>query len=66
MAMMRQVSVSELVPVCELAPGVVLTDFTYHGTLYHIISKSGGFGEPDLLCSLANLLGVEKKEDTVC
>lgn len=66
LAMMRQVGVSELVPVCELAPGVVLTDFTYQGTLYHIISKSGGFGKPDLLCSLAKLVGVGKKEDAVC
>ena len=53
LAMMRAVHVGELTPVCELASGVVLTSFRYREKQYHIISKSGGFGEPDLLCRLA-------------
>ena len=55
LALMRAVGVSELMPVCELAAGTVLTSFLYQEKIYHIISKSGGFGEADLLCKLAAL-----------
>ena len=57
LALMRAVDVAELTPVCELATGTVLTNFVYQGKTYHIMSKSGGFGEPDLLCNLARLVG---------
>ncbi len=53
MALMQAVDVSELMPICEMATGVVLTEFIYKGKTYHIISKSGGFGDPDLLIKLA-------------
>lgn len=67
LALMRAVGVAELRPVCELDTGAVLTDFAYHGKTYHIISKSGGFGEPDLFIRLARSLGVgEEEEDAVC
>lgn len=61
LALMRTVGVAELTPVCEMAPGAVLTSFTYRDKDYHIISKSGGFGEPDLFCGLAALIGAGKK-----
>lgn len=61
LALMRQVGVSELTPVCEVATGAVLTDFVYQGKTYHIISKSGGFGEPELFCELASLVGAGEK-----
>ena len=68
LALMRTVNVAELTPVCELATGVVLTYFVYQGKTYYIISKSGGFGEPDLLCRLAELTdaGTNQKEDASC
>lgn len=68
LALMRAVAVTELTPVCELATGVVLTYFVYQGKTYYIISKSGGFGEPDLLCRLAELIGTgtKQKEDVSC
>ena len=68
LALMRTVNVAELTPVCELATGVVLTKFVYQGKPYDIISKSGGFGEADLLCRLADLTGTgaDQKEDTIC
>ena len=47
--------VAALTPVCELDTGVVLTYFVYRGKTHYIISKSGGFGEPDLMCRLAKL-----------
>ena len=51
---MNHVGVWELEPVCELENGVVLVRFTYNGRACHIITKSGGFGQPDLLVRLAN------------
>lgn len=67
LALMRAVGTAELTPVCELDTGSVLTDFTYRGKTYHIISKSGGFGEPDLFCALARSIGAgNQEEETVC
>lgn len=67
LALMRAVGVAELTPMCDLDTGVVLTNFSYHGKIYHIISKSGGFGEPDLFVRLARTLGAgEQEEDAVC
>ena len=67
LALMRAVKVMELTPVCELAPGVVLTSFLYREKLYHMISKSGGFGAPGLLLDLAALTGAaRKREEATC
>ena len=49
---MRRLGVTELEPVCELYPGVVLSGFAYRGIRRHIITKSGGFGQPSLLPDL--------------
>lgn len=53
---MRRIGVSELHPICELASGVVLSRFTLDGAQRYVISKSGGFGPPDLLVQLAQQL----------
>lgn len=61
---MQSIGVSELQPVCELAPGTVLSQFKYKMKKYNVISKSGGFGEPQLLSRLAAQIGAEAvKED---
>ena len=60
LALMRAVGVAELTPVRELATGAVLTNFVYKEKTYSIISKSGGFGEPQLFCELAALVGAGK------
>ena len=57
LALTRAVGVAELTPVCDLDTGAVLTEFLYKGKTYHIISKSGGFGEPDLFIRLARSIG---------
>lgn len=66
LALMRAVGTAELLPVGELDAGAVLTAFLYRGKIYHIISKSGGFGSPDLFIRLARSLGAGKEEDTRC
>lgn len=53
---MRRIGVSELHPICELASGVVLSRFTLDGAQRYVISKSGGFGPPDLLVKLSQQL----------
>ncbi len=67
LALTRAVGAAELLPLCELDAGAVLTAFTYHGKTYHIISKSGGFGKPDLFVRLArSLCAGKQEEDAVC
>ncbi|WP_281352851.1 four-carbon acid sugar kinase family protein [Anaerocolumna sedimenticola] len=50
---MEQMEVYEMEPICELAPGIVLSRFISQDTAYHVISKSGGFGGEKLLTELA-------------
>ena len=67
LALMRTVGVAALTPVRELDTGTVLTNFVYKGKTYHIMSRSGGFGEPELFCKLAELVGAgNQKEDVIC
>ena len=50
---MRQIGASQLTPVREEAPGVVLSQLDYNGCSYPIITKSGGFGNSELFFELA-------------
>ncbi|MBQ9904402.1 MAG: four-carbon acid sugar kinase family protein [Synergistaceae bacterium] len=52
LALMRAVGVRELVPMREVTSGVVLTSFVYNKRTYYVMTKSGGFGERDLLVKL--------------
>lgn len=56
LALMNAVNIHELIPVCEVAIGVVLTSFEYSGKNYYILTKSGAFGEEDLLVTLAGAI----------
>lgn len=56
---LKEIHVSEMHPICEVLPGTVLSDFTYLGKTYHILSKSGGFGEEKLLTEIAEIM-IEK------
>ncbi len=64
MAFMEKICQDELVPICEIASGVVLSQVRYRGETYNLLSKSGGFGARSLLSDLEMLL--VKKERTVC
>lgn len=63
LAVMREVNVTELTPVGEVAAGSVLTAFCYGNQTYHMVAKSGGFGEPELFVKLAGRLGAGEKEE---
>lgn len=64
---MEQIGVKEIMPVCELEPGIVLSRFSLKGQPYEIITKSGGFGGERLLVDLADRIapGKLKKEDDI-
>lgn len=56
LAFMRCIHQNTLMPICELTPGVVLSQIRYGGKTYGLLSKSGGFGEKTLLLDLAHVL----------
>ena len=47
-----QVGVVQMRPIREILPGSVLSEFEWNGKTYHLVSKSGGFGEADLILKL--------------
>ena len=69
LALMRSVGADSFVPLCELVPGTVLTSFEYRSSTCCFIVKSGGFGEPGLLCELGKRIDLKrsvKKGAAVC
>lgn len=63
---MNQIHVYEMVPIREVAPGTVLSQFEIDGTVCEIISKSGGFGNEGLLVDLAKELMRKEEEKIPC
>ena len=61
---MNSVSVHELEPICEMERGVVLARFGCNGTTRYVITKSGGFGQADLLTKLAKQIAADTEETT--
>ena len=53
MGCMNQMGVFEMEPICEMAPGIVISRFCIQDVECHVISKSGGFGREQLLTELA-------------
>lgn len=66
MGFMNQIGCCEMAPICEMAPGTVLSEFELHQKKYEVISKSGGFGGEDLMVNLASIILGEKEEKIVC
>lgn len=48
-AYIKSMNIEMLFPLGELLPGVVLSKYLYQGNWHFLISKSGGFGNRDLL-----------------
>lgn len=68
LSFMENIGLDKLSPICELYPGVVLSGIEYNGTMYHLISKSGGFGNENLLLDIQKIINAkeEKDEETGC
>ena len=67
LAFMRRIGQNALMPIGELAPGVVLSQIEHRGKRYNIVSKSGGFGSASLLLDLEETINSGKsKEELIC
>lgn len=60
---MEQLGVREMEPICELAPGTVLSQFVMNGKKYQVISKSGGFGQETLLVDMTDKITGHAEQD---
>lgn len=56
MGFMKELGVNQIVPVAEIAQGTVLSKLYWKDRILQVISKSGGFGERELLVKLAEKL----------
>ena len=56
------VKCNELTPICEIQPGTVLSKFYLGGKEFQVISKSGGFGDEELIVNLANIILKDKEQ----
>ena len=56
MGFMKELGVNQIVPVAEIAQGTVLSKLFWEWRTLQVISKSGGFGEQELLVKLAEKL----------
>lgn len=56
-AFLKQMGAEAITPLCELLPGTVLSRLESGGHTHTIFSKSGGFGERELLSRLAGQIG---------
>jgi len=56
---MNCMGVNTLEPVCEFEPGVVLSKFSSGDSTHYILTKSGGFGNADLMSRIAERISVK-------
>ena len=53
MGYLKLIQCTQIEPVCEIEPGLVVCKLIWEGHCQQIISKSGGFGTEDILCRIA-------------
>lgn len=58
---LKQINCTELDPIEEISPGIVLSKMFIKGRTQYLISKSGGFGEQDLLQEI--LINIRNRRD---
>ncbi|MBQ1531219.1 MAG: four-carbon acid sugar kinase family protein [Solobacterium sp.] len=52
----RELGITALRPICEIAPGIVLAGYTHNGKNHCLITKSGAFGTEDQLTEIQQKL----------
>ncbi len=62
LAFLEKLHLNELCPICEIYPGVVLSQIKYIGKTFNLISKSGGFGGDGLLMDIEEMIRKTKRE----
>lgn len=55
-ALMQQLGITSLSPICELEAGVVCSEFLWQERSWQLVSKAGGYGAADMIVKLANQL----------
>lgn len=60
---MKHIGREEIAPVCEMAPGTVLSEIDIGDRTFAVISKSGGFGSHTLMTDLAEMITGDQKEE---
>lgn len=63
MGFMRHTGCTELVPICEIGSGAVLSAMRWNGKRIQVISKSGGFGEEDIFIQMYNTISEQKRRE---
>ncbi len=58
LSFVKQAAIRELTPICELMPGIVLSQFRWEEQAYFLISKSGGFGSKTLIWDIVHNMGM--------
>lgn len=61
-AFMKEIGIASLSPIAEISTGCVLTSFPYKGKIQYLITKSGGFGTPDVLLKLSERVSATNAE----
>lgn len=56
MGLMKNLDNPELIPICEVSQGVVLSILKWNGKNLQVVSKSGGFGNKDVFVEAAKKL----------
>lgn len=52
---MQRMGITELTPLAEVSPGVILTAFRYGDKKQYVLTKSGGFGDDQLLIRVSRM-----------
>lgn len=52
MGFMKQIGCNQLHPICEIGQGAVLSELYWQGREIQVISKSGGYGEPEIIMDI--------------
>ncbi len=53
MGFMKEIGVNQITPVAEVGQGTVLSRLYWKGWVLQVVSKSGGYGEPDVFVKTA-------------
>ena len=60
---MTRMGITALAPLAEVSPGVILTEFTVRGKRQYVLTKSGGFGDEQLLLRLGRMFADNKEDE---
>lgn len=65
-AVFRVAGITSISPICEILPGVVLSEARHNNRSIFLLSKSGGFGDENLLVELGKYCCGEREKEAVC